>query len=47
MVTTGVVVVACGGVIKVQWEGRTLGKGKKMKKEKRQRAESVGVRMPN
>ena len=29
MVTIGVVVVACGGAIKVQWEGRTLGKGKK------------------
>ena len=47
MVTTGVVVVACGGAMKGQGEERALGKGKKMKKEKRQREEWVGVRMPN
>ena len=44
---TGVVVAACGGAMKGQWEERALGKGKKMKKEKRQREEWVGVRMAN
>ena len=33
MVTTGVVVVACGGAMKVQWEKRTLGKKKKKNEE--------------
>ena len=48
MVTTGVVVVACGGVMKVQREERHLGKRKKkMNKEKRHREERVEVRMPN
>ena len=45
METTGVMVAACGGAMKGQWEERALGKReKKMKKEKRQREEQVGER---
>ena len=34
MVTIGVVVVACGGTMKVQWEERTLGKRKKWRRRR-------------
>ena len=43
MVTIGVVVAACGGAMKGQWEERALGKRKKKKNEEGEETAKNGL----